>query len=432
MLHFSRIGPWKPLTWFVLFLAGAVAARAAVASGFDPVAETEALLATLPADQRARSNAYFEGGYWLHLWDLLITLVLAWALLRFGVAQRLRDWAERACRRRYVQGLLFLTMFVPLMWALNLPWDLYANFIREHAYGLSNLSLGGWFDEGIKNFVVNLIIFSLVGSLLYVGIHRFPWRWWVAGAVAAPFLLFFLLVIAPVFIAPLFNTYRPLTDALVRDSILSMARANGVPADNVYEFDASKQTKRISANLSGAFNTIRFSLNDNLLNRCTPAEVQAAVGHELGHYVLNHVYKLVIYQSLLIGAGFAFTHWFYGVVSRRQGAGWGLRGVDDFAGLPLLVAAFSLFLFLATPFRNAIVRSTEEEADIFGLNAARQPDAFATIALKLAEYRKLTPGRWEEILFFDHPSGRSRILMAMRWKAEHLAEPGAPAPPGSK
>jgi STE24 endopeptidase len=277
-----------------------------------------------------------------------------------------------------------------------------------------------------------LIVFSLVGSLLYLGIRRSPQRWWVVAAVATPFFLFLLIVIAPVFIAPLFNTYQPLADAKVRDPILSMARANGVPVDTVYEFDASRQSPRISANVSGAFNTIRVSLNDNLLKRCAPAEVQAVMSHELGHYVLNHVYKNVIYLSLLMAAGFAFAHWLFGAVARRWGAARNLRGVDDFAGLPLLIAAFSLFLFVASPISNGLIRTTETEADIFGLNAGRQPDGFATVALKVADYRKLAPGKWEEIIFYDHPSGRSRILMAMRWKAEHLAELSAAAPVGSE
>ena len=145
------------------------------------------------------------------------------------------------------------------------------------------------------------------------------------------------------------------------------------------------------------------------------------MGHELGHYVLNHVYKGVVFFTLILCTGFWFTHWFYGWASLRFGAGWGLRGIDDLAGLPLLMAGLSIFMFFATPIRNTIIRTQEVEADIFGLNAARQPDGFATTALKLSEYRKLAPGKWEEIFFFDHPSGYQRILMAMRWKAEHLA-----------
>ena len=424
-LPFARM-----LLWLALLLGFAAVARAA--PSFDPVAETEKLLNTMPADARAKSNAYFEGGYIIQVWNLVLSLVITWGLLKFGVTVKLRDLAERFFKARYLQGMLFIALFVIVSAVLDLPNDYYVGFIREHRFGLSNLTIGSWLGEQGKGLLVALIAFSLIGSLLYLAIRKSPERWWVRASLATPFFMIFLLVLLPVFVSPLFNKYTLLTDAKVRDPILSMARANGVPVDNVYQFDASKQSKRISANVSGALNTIRVSLNDNLLNRCTPNEVQAVMGHELGHYVLNHIYKGVVFFSLLICAGFWFTHWFYGAVNRRFGAGWGLRGIDDLAGLPLLMAGLGVFMFLATPIRNTIIRTQEVEADIFGLNAAREPDGFATTALKLSEYRKLAPGKWEEIFFFDHPSGYQRILMAMRWKAEHLPEVRMPDRPEGK
>ena len=421
--------PARLAIWLFLLFAGLAAAQTAAAAGFDPMAETEKLLATLPAEARAKSDAYFEGGYWLQLWDLVLALVLAWAVLKFGVAQKIRDLAERKFSRRFAQGWLFLLVFSLLMWVLNLPMDFYQGFVREHQYGMSNHTFGAWMGDNLKGLLVSLVLLPPVVSLLYLGIRKSPGHWWVRAGIATPFFIILLLVISPVFIAPLFNKYTPLTDARVRDPILAMARANSVPADNVYQFDASRQTKRISANVSGALGTIRVSLNDNLLNRCTPAEVQAVMGHELGHYVLNHIYKHVLSLSVLYITGFWFTHWFFGVLHRRWGAPAGVRDIADFAGLPLLSASLSVFFFLATPVRNTIIRTAEQEADVFGLNAARQPDGFASTALKLSEYRKLRPGPWEEKIFYDHPSGYTRILTAMRWKAEHLDEPAAaPAP----
>lgn len=417
---------------WLLLLLGLTSVVHAAPPVFDPVAETEALLNTLPAEARAKSDAYFEGGYLIQVWNLVLSLVIAWLLLHFHVTVKLRDLAERIFQRRYLQGVLFIVLFVVVSALLNLPNDYYVGFVREHRFGLSNLTTGGWLGEQFKALIVSVIFLSLVGSFLYQGIRQAPQRWWVLASLATPFFLLFLMVLSPVFVAPLFNKYTPLTDARVRDPILSMARANGVPVDNVYQFDASKQTKRVSANVSGAFHTIRVSLNDNLLNRCTPAEVQAVMAHELGHYVLNHTYKMAVAFSLVIAAGFWFAHWFYGAVSRRHGAAWGLRGIDDLAGMPLLLAGLGVFMFLATPVTNSIIRINEVEADIFGLNAGREPDGFATTALKLSEYRKLAPGKWEEIIFFDHPSGYQRILMAMRWKAEYQPDIRMPDRPTGK
>jgi STE24 endopeptidase len=227
-------------------------------------------------------------------------------------------------------------------------------------------------------------------------------------------------MIAPVFIAPLFNTYQPVPDGPIRDDILSLARANGIPAENVYYFDASKQTKRVSANVSGLFGTTRISLNDNLLNGTSPPEIRAVMAHEMGHYVLNHGIKHTVSFSLLLLGGLLFVKFSWDWAASRFAGRFGVRGIADPAGLPLLGALLSVYMFLATPVFNTIIRSAESEADMFGLNASREPDGFAEAILKLADYRKLEPGAVEEALLFDHPSGYNRILAAMRWKAENV------------
>jgi STE24 endopeptidase len=383
----------------------------------DPEAATRAWLAQVPPQQRARSDAYFEGGYWLQLWDLLYGLGVAWLLLASGLSRGLRERARRLGRFRPLQTGLYAIGYTLLVFALTFPFAVYRDFFREHKYGLSNQTFAGWLGDAGKSLGVALVLGTLGLMALYGVLRRAPRTWWLWGAMVFLGLLGFAIVIAPVYIAPLFNEYKPLTDPAVRDPILRMAQANGVPARDVWVFDASRQTKRISANVSGFLGTERISLNDNLLNRCTPAEIEAVMGHELGHYVLNHVYEDFLEIGVLIVLGFAFLRATFDRVRTGWGARWGIAGVDDPAGLPLLTALLSLFLFVASPLLNTIIRSNEVEADAFGLNAARQPDGFATVALKLGEYRKLDPGHLEELLFFDHPSGRNRILMAMRWKA---------------
>jgi STE24 endopeptidase len=231
-------------------------------------------------------------------------------------------------------------------------------------------------------------------------------------------------VISPVFIAPLFNKYTNLEKPEVVRPILRLARANGVTADKVYEMDASRQTTRISANVSGFLGTMRITLNDNLLNRCSLAEIKAVMAHEIGHYVLNHVYKGLLFFGLLIVLGFMLLHWSLTRLLQRFGTRWGITGVGDVAVVPLVVLLFSTYFFALTPITNSFIRMQEMEADVFGLNAAREPDGFALAALKLGEYRKMQPGPIEEWVFFDHPSGATRIRTAMRWKAENIS----PAP----
>jgi len=191
-------------------------------------------------------------------------------------------------------------------------------------------------------------------------------------------------------------------------------------AKDVYQIDASRQTTRMSANVSGIGNTMRITLNDNLLRRGTPEEIQAVMGHEMGHYVLNHAYKGVMATLILIVVWFAALHWSLDRALARWGERWGIRDVGDTAVLPLVLLLSSIFFFILTPITNTMTRTAEYEADMYGLNASREPDGFARAAIHLGEYRKMNPGPVEEWIFFDHPSGHTRILAAMRWKAENL------------
>jgi STE24 endopeptidase len=396
---------------------------AAVAPGaFDPEAATRAYLDTLQGAARARSDSYFEGGYWLLLWGALVSLASAWAMLRFGWSAAWSRWAERVTRRRWLQPALYALPFTLVSVLIVLPWTLYAEYFREKQYGLMNLSLAGWFGERAIQIGISLLFTAILLTVVFAVIRRAPRTWWLWGAGALTLFAAFGALIAPVFISPLFNKYTAMQEGPLREQILGMAHANRVPADNVYVFDASKQTKRISANVSGLGPTIRISLNDNLLNRTSPAEVKAVMGHELGHYVLNHVWRLILIFALIFLVAFLLLWWLTPRLLARFGGRWGVRDAADPAVLPLFSAIVAVYALAITPVLNTIVRSSESEADAFGLEAAREPDGFAATAMKLSEYRKIEPGPLEEILFFDHPSGRTRVRMAMEWKAKHLGE----------
>jgi STE24 endopeptidase len=227
-------------------------------------------------------------------------------------------------------------------------------------------------------------------------------------------------MLAPVFIFPIFNKITKLDDPKVTTPILSMARANGIPAREVYEIDASRQTTRMSANVSGLGKTMRITLNDNLLRRGSLEEIQSIMGHEMGHYVLNHTYKGTFFFSVVFVIFFALLNWSLRWSLTRWGDRWLVRDIGDSAVVPLVVLLGSIFFFVLTPITNTYTRTEEHEADMYGLNASRQPDGFAQGAIHLGEYRKMSPGPLEEWFFFDHPSGRNRIHDAMTWKAENL------------
>lgn len=396
-------------------------------AAFDPVAATHAYLATVTGEKRARSDAYFEGGYWLQVWDFLIGVAVNLALLATGFSRRMREMAERLVRFRPVQTLLYWVQYLLVTALVVFPMTVYEGFFREHAYGLSNQTFGAWLADQGKGLGVGLLLGGLAVTALYGVVRRLARSWALWGAATMVALLIFASLIGPVYIAPLFNDYTRLGEPVVRGPILSLAHAQGVTSEDVWVFDASRQTKRVSANVSGFATTMRISLNDNLLNRSSLAEIEAVMGHEIGHYVLNHVYKSILFFSVVITIGFAFLKWSFERVTAAKGSAWGIRDAGDPAGLPLALTLLSAWFFLLTPVLNSWTRIEEAEADLFGINASGQPDGEALVDLKLGEYRKLDPSPLEELLFFDHPSGRNRILMAMQWKAEHLADAQANA-----
>lgn len=388
--------------------------------GFDVDAATRAYLDLVDAKQQQKTAAYVDGNYWLQLWGLLYGLGVAWLLLGTRLSAKIRDWTERVSRRRWLQTMLYAAQYIVITTLFTFPLTFYQEFLREHQYGLATQTLGAWLADQAKGLAIGVVLGSVLLMLIYGAVRRLSNRWWLGAAGVTLAFFVFVNTLYPVFLAPMFNDYRPLDEGPVKDSILSMARANGIPADNVYWFDASRQTNRISANVSGMFGTTRISLNDNLLMRASPEEIEAVMAHEMGHYVMGHISRFIIYFALILTIGFAFVKWAFDRIVARWGERWRVRDVGDTAGLPLLAALLSIFAFLATPVANNVIRTAELQADLFALNASRQPDGFARVALRLSDYRKVSPGRLEEILLHDHPSGRTRVYESMRWKAENL------------
>lgn len=395
------------------------ATTAPSAPTFDINAAVNTYLAKMPAAERARSDAYFEGGYWMILWDFLSTVFVMWLLLQYRWSARMRDLAMRITRFRPLQTALYWLQFIAVVSVITFPLDVYEGYFREHKYNLLNQTFGPWMRDQLVMFAVTVILGAILVIPLFGLMRRLGKNWWVWGAALMIVFLVFVSVIAPVYVAPLFNKYTKLQDPRIKDPILSMARANGIPATDVYEFDASRQSDRVSANVSGFGSTLRISLNDNLLNRCTLPEIETTMGHEMGHYVLNHIYKGTVMFGVVIVIGFAFLNWGMLFSIKRWGERWQVKEITDVAVLPLAVIVFSVYFFIMTPVTNTITRTMEFEADMYGLNAARQPDGEANVDLLLGEYRKMDPGPAEEFIFYDHPSGRTRITAAMRWKAEH-------------
>ena len=392
---------------------------------FDVERATQAYIDLLSPAEKARSDAYFEGGYVLLVIGLIYQLLMLWLLLRTRLSARMRARAQELVQGANLRAAIYACQYIIITSVFVFPLTVYREFFREHSYGLATQSFFAWMVDQAKGLVIGLI-FGVVGfCLLYAVIRRFPRWWWMGGAAVGMAMLSLMLLIAPVFLAPMFNAYQPLEEGPVRERILAMARTSEVPTKDVYWFDASQQTTRISANVSGLGSTMRISLNDNLLKRTSEEEIAAVMGHEIGHYVLNHVWSHLVSFALILLVALGFTSLGLKYLIRRYGDRWHVRGVDDPAGFPILAGLVAVFFFFMTPVTNTIIRTAESEADRFGLDLAQEPDGFARVAMRLSDYRKIDPHPIEEFLFYDHPSGRTRVEMAMRWKAQLMLNPGA-------
>ncbi len=386
---------------------------------FDVDKATQSYIDLLTPEQRAQSDAYFEGGYWLQLWGFLYGLLVCAVLIASGLSVKMRNVAKRISHRPWLYTAIYGAFWLVSAELLSLPWALYTGYFREHAYGLSNLSMGAWFGEAGKGLLVSLVIMPWLIAGIFAAVRKAGESWWLRAGIATFAVLLLLIMVSPVFISPLFNEYKPLPEGPVKSAIFSLARANQIPTDNVMYFDASKQTTRVSANVSGFAGTTQVSLNDNLLNKTSLPEIKAVMGHEMGHYVLNHGVRNLAYISIVLMFGFWFVHKLIDGVIQRIGIRYGITERTDPAVLPIAVAVFSFYMLLATPVLNSIIRTAEKEADLYGLNSAREPHGFATAAMRLSTYRKIHPGYWEEVIFYDHPSGYDRVRSSMLWLKEN-------------
>ncbi|TWI96719.1 STE24 endopeptidase [Mucilaginibacter frigoritolerans] len=389
-----------------------------IISHIDAEKGTTQLINTIPLSVREKANNYCEGSYWLLLWNIVCAALVAWLFLFGGLSKYIlkRSNKIKAINRG---NFIFIVFYFLLTFLLLLPLDIYQNFIREHQYGFSNQGFVQWFLNDLITFIVELIIAAPFFVLVYGIFRKTKENWWIWGTTVSIVFITGLIIIYPVFIAPIFNQYIPLKNGYLKNQILSMARANRVNVDNVYVYNESQQTKVFNAEVSGFAGTARISLNDNMLNHCTNNEIKAALAHEMGHYVLRHLFILTLEYGLLILIGFKLIQWSVTKLINKYSDKWQMKSIQDITSLPVLVFLFTFYFFILTPVTNSITRVIEIEADNYGLNAARQPDAFASLMLKSADNHKIDPGYWEEIIFFDHPCRKQRILSAMIWKAEN-------------
>lgn len=393
----------------------------------DPAAETARWLATLSPEDTARAISYTQGGHWLLLWGAIVSIVVAWIIIRTGVLSGIRDRLERRRKRPKLVSLAVAVAYLLMSFVLTLPWSIYQGWWREKQYELTSQPLTGWLTEALIGTALSVVFMGLLIVALYFIIRHARRLWWAWGAGLTAVAVIFFLLVAPIFIEPIFNTYTPAPDGPVRDAVVDLAHRTGTPDDKIYIYDGSKQSDRYTANVSGLFGSARVAMSDVMFTKGADiAEVKGVVGHEMGHYVHMHSLWLAGIMIVMAAIGFWLVDRLYPLAKRLLGAN-RVGDIADPAGLPVLVAILAVLELLSTPLQTTLIRTIEADADHFSMVHANEPDGLSKALIKTAEYRAPSPSAIEEFLFYDHPSVENRIRRAMEWKAAHPPSRSAPA-----
>jgi STE24 endopeptidase len=375
-------------------------------------ADTAQSIYPITPERRALVNQYST----LRLVWEVVAEVFGWIVMLViaftGLSALLLKLASRVTRRRAVHFVVYLFLFLLLVGIISFPITYYQNFVIEHQFGFSNQTFGQWFGDQLKEFPVMLIAMTIMFGFFYFLIRRSPRRWWLwfsAGAV--PFVVA-MLVIVPVVVAPLFNDFQPLKDKQLETQILNLASRAGIEGSRVFEVDASRQSNKLNAYVTGLFNTKRIVLYDTIIKALTPDELLFVMGHEMGHYVKHHIWFIVGMIVVLI----LISSWLMALilpkVIARHRRRLGFAEMGSYASLPLVLLSFGLIMFAVQPATNGLSRYFENQCDIYGMQMTGYNSTAATVAFeKLAAYNlsNPNPSPLVEFWFYDHPALQKRI-----------------------
>jgi STE24 endopeptidase len=340
------------------------------------------------------------------------------ALLATGASAAIRDFAERIAPPFLPSAstvLIYVAIVLAVTEILSLPLAYYSGFVLERRYELSNESAAAWLLDQIKSLAIGLVLSGAAASILYALIRRSPERWWMpAGAVFA-LLIVGLAQIAPVALLPLFYTVKPLDRDALRARLLALAERSGARVLGAYEWGLGEKTKKANAALAGIGGTRRILVSDTMLAEYTDEEIEVVLAHEIAHHVHGDIWKGILFESVLILAGFYLA-------SRALAAlapVFGLRGAADVAGLPLLVLAAGAVSLLMVPAAHALSRGFERRADRFALALTRNPQAFISAMRRLGAQNLAEehPSKIVQWLFYSHPPLLERIAAARAFES---------------
>ncbi len=372
-----------------------------------------------------KAMRYYRSGVAWWIFGTIWGLVVPAALLLTGFSAGMRNLSVRLGRKWFFVIAIYVIIFSIVSFVIDLPFSYYSGFAREHAFGLSDQTFQKWMGDQLKGLAVGLVIGPLVFWVPYLLLDRSPQRWWLySGLLMVPFL-FLILFIQPLWIEPLFNDFGPMQDKALERSILGLADRAGIEGGRVYQVNKSVDTKQLNAYVSGFGSTKRIVLWDTTIKKLDEPELLTVMGHEMGHYVLHHLWMLIGFLSALTMVSLYAIHRTAGWVIARFRVRMGFDRLSDIASLPLISLLFGLYFFLVSPVALAINRHLEHEADRFGLEITKNNHAAATAFVKLSDTNLVNPrpGFIVKIWRANHPPVGERIDFANEYRPWEHNEP---------
>lgn len=366
-------------------------------------------VAVPPASETAMR--YYNSGNLLwgasQIWDFIVPLLF----LVTGFTGKLEAFAKKRGKRWFPTIALYLIGFIGITQILDLPLAFYGDYVREHEFGLSNQTLERWLGNYGKSVLITLV--GAIGFvwIFYLLLKKSPKRWWLYSSFVSIGIMFFLTFVQPIWIDPLFNDFGPMKNKELEKEILDLAAKAGIEDGRVYEVDMSQDTKMLNAYVTGFGHTNRIVLWDTTIQKMSKEELLFVMGHEMGHYVLHHIWWGMLYISAASFLVFYLTYRVSKAVVKKYGKRFGFKKLENIASLPLLILLISVFSFLLTPLSNFVSRAMEHEADIFGLEMTRNNEAAAKafLVLQQEDLGNPWPGKVYTWWRASHPSLGERI-----------------------
>jgi len=380
---------------------------------------------TLPPDIYKMAHERNRIRFHLALISFVYGLIVLWLILGCKLAAQFRGWAEKCSSWRIVQGTLFACLFFLTIAVLDLPFDVYGEWVEKH-YGISKNGWGWWINDWIKGEAVTLILASILVWLLYAVIRRSPRRWWFYFWLVSLPAGVFLVYLQPLVIDPLFHKFAPLQqkDPALVAALQPMVQRAGedIPPERMFWMGAGEKTTAVDAYVTGVGQSKRIVVWDNTIVRMNTPQIVYVLGHETGHYVLHHIVKGLTFLAVLLLLFFYVLHRLIGWVLARWGGEWGIRGLDDWASLPVLLFLLSILFFLANPVACAFSRHLEHQADQFGLEVTHgltpdfsQVGAQAFQVLGEVDLSDPDPNPLQVFLYYTHDPIAERVRFCLTY-----------------